>query len=261
MKILRYCFAVAICFLMNSCLDTEEQIALNTNGGGNYKIVVNMDGILSKIKMFAQQQDLSALDKIDSSIYLKDYVDTASQISAEDKALLRDGSLALHADADKDEMSFSISVPFKQNADLNLIKERLASIMNNTSLLSSAMSMGGEMPGGNNEMRMNSPKNSINPFEKAYSFSVSESTVSNSLVNKKFITDTLAQDSSMQMMKQMAPLFGDTRYTATFALPREAKHYSGNNIKLSDDKKTISFSATLTEILDNPELLEYRVDF
>ena len=63
------------------------------------------------------------------------------------------------------------------------------------------------------------------------------------------------------MMKQMAPMFGDTRYTTTFMLPREAKHYSGNNIKLSDNKKTISFSATLTEILNNPELLEYRVDY
>ncbi len=261
MKTAFYFFAIAFCCLLNSCLDTEEKIVLNEDGSGVYSISINMDGMIGQLKAFAQQQDTALnISKKDTTIFLESYVDTALRLTAEDKALLHDASVEIHINDEKDEMSFTVRTPFKNTGDAVLLKTHLADAMSKLDFISKALNNTQGMQGENMQMRGNGNP-SANPFAKGYVFSATANSVSNILMNKKFITDTLSMDSSMQMLKQMAPLFGDIRYTSTFVLPREAKHYSGSNVKISDDKKTISFSGTLTEILDKPELLEYRIEY
>lgn len=262
MKLLSVIIIALSFFLLSSCLDTEETIALNSDDSGTYTIAMNMDGMLSQIKAFAPQKNMDNIQKVDSIIQFKNYLDTASNISAEDKILLHDGFIKMHVDEDKDEMSFAVILPFKNYADLPEIKQRLGDAMSTSGILEKALKTNAGDPSEENQMSIPGNKSfSVNPFEKAYKINISENSISRSILSEKYITDTLMQDSSIQTLKQMSAFLGETNYKFTFILPREAKHYSGNNISISDDKKTISFSSSITEILDDPKTLEFRIDY
>jgi hypothetical protein len=63
------------------------------------------------------------MEKQDSTIYFKSFVDTSTQLTLEEKDMLKDGSIHVLANEAVNEMKFVISLPFKRIQDLAYLRE------------------------------------------------------------------------------------------------------------------------------------------
>ena len=101
----------------------------------------------------------------------------------------------------------------------------------------------------------------LNPAEQAFAFAAAPGKISNTLVNKQLITDKVQNDSTMQMLQQMSLMMGDMTYKTIIVLPKPAKKYTGKEVQASADKKTLTFTTSLTDMLNRPEAAEYNVEY
>jgi len=65
----------------------------------------------------------------------------------------------------------------------------------------------------------------------------------------------------MQMMQQMSLIMGEMSYKTIIELPKPVKKYTGNQSILSNDKKTVTFLSTFTDMLNKPEAAAYSVEY
>ena len=251
------CFSLALV----SCLDTEEKITLNQDKSGTYQLSLGIGN--SPMLQSALQQSGQPIEEKDTVIYFKSFTDTATTITAEEKAILENGKLhiAMHEDI-KAEFEF----PFKDMQQLLYIKQHMFELISKIKPPASDSSGNAEslfpgMGGGAGAPDMGGAGKLLNPTSDAFIFSIDKNMISNKVKDTASLNEAFASD-SMQMIKQMIPFIGDFNYKTTFVLPSPVKKYSGGaETKLSDDKKTISFMNTLSGLLDKPETLEYSVEY
>ena len=263
MKKLYFFFAMAVSVGFVSCFEAEEKTVINKDDSGTYNMSMDISGMMQQMQALAGSAmgGGDGLDKKDTVIQFKDYTDTSSALSLEEKAMLRDGSLTLHMDQAIDDMKFTISLPFKNINQLPKLKQELAVAMDKLKLTEKLMKE--EDAGKLGGMMQQSPGASMaaNPLEGAFSLSIGKNMISNKLTDSSFVDRLLSGNTNLQAMKQMAPMFGDLKYKTTYVLPVEIKNYKGANAELSNDRKTISFTSGLTDMFDKPAVLEYEVTF
>ena len=72
----------------------------------------------------------------------------------------------------------------------------------------------------------------------------------------------MASDSTLAMMQQMTMMTGDMTYrTVVVVLPKSAKHAEGPGKILSADGKTVTFSFSLTDLMETPEKASYKIEY
>jgi hypothetical protein len=257
MKKLLYLVLFFFSISLVACLDTEEKIEVNADNSGTYHLTIDMGEFMQQVKTFAPKEaDSISKEKKDTTIYFKSYADTAASLTRQEKAILHEAFIFIHLDDSKNEMKFSLTVPFKNTAtDLPVIKDSLFIILNKIDAVNKTL--------GNNNDNPLAQKNAVsfNPAQSAYRFSVKGTSFSYNLTGKVDMATLVGGDSTLQMIKQMAPIFGDVTYKTIYVLPQPVKTYQGNNATLSTDKKTVSFSTTLTEMLDKPDALIYKLSY
>ncbi len=110
-------FLIIICctVLLNACLDAEEKIVINKNNSGVYTLTMDMGKMLALMEQMggAQKDSLKIMDKKDSTVYFKSYVDTSTALTAKEKEIIRDGSLRMQVDEAAKEMKVVLSFPLK----------------------------------------------------------------------------------------------------------------------------------------------------
>ena len=264
MKNLFTVLVLALYISFTSCLDTEEKITLNDNKSGVYEFTMGIGN--SPMLQSAMQQSGQTMEKKDTMIFLKSYTDTATNLSAEEKAVLENGKIHL---AMNEDIKMEFSLPFKDLEQLLYIKqnmfEMISKLKPDKSMLgdnggddgaSMFPGMGsGSMPG------MGGAGKLMNPTQDAFVFSVDKNMISNKVKDTAALAQSFASD-SLQMLKQMIPFVGDFNYKTTFVLPSPVKKYSGGSETiLSTDKKTITFTNSLTGLLEKPQSLEYSVEY
>lgn len=249
--------------LLASCFEAEEKTVINKDNSGTYSVTMDISGMMQQMQAITGKSitDEMGATKSDSVIYFKSFTDTSTVLTAEEKEMLKDGSMNIHIDSENDDMKFVISIPFKNVTELPKLKQELAVAMKKINLTDKLMSdsASDELSG----MMQKGPDASMvmNPIEGAYSLSIDNKMISNKLVDSSFVDRLLSGNSNLQMIKQMAPMFGDLKYKTTYVLPVEIKNYKGSNPEVSDDRKTISFSSGLTDLFDKPAVLEYQVTY
>jgi len=255
--------SVVLSVLFVSCLDTEEKIVINPDETGNYNLSLDMSSMLSQLKAFASQQQevAKALEQKDTTIYFNAVTDTSTQLTAQEKEILHDGSVHVVVNEDSNQLKIAFNVPFKSIAQLSYLKqhfpEMIAKIKATDKALSGDMASSGMPSMG----QAPNPGSLISPASQAYAFSADKNSISNKLIDKSAFDAILAQDSSMQMVKQILPLMGDANYKTILTLPRPVKIFNGNNASVTDDKKTVTFTGTLSELFDKPESFDYKVEY
>lgn len=263
-----FLLAVAISVLVISCMDVEENIQINKDNSGVYSYKIDMSKMMEIMAQMSSVSDLKEkVAKImDSTINLKDLVDTSSTLSAEDKAALRDGVMLIHLNETDNEMVLTLDFPFKDFAQLNYIKKNALASLNKMKSLDKALGESGMSPKPGAEdnlaggMNFNSfPGNDI--INNTYSFNAQKNSLSNIRILKDESTDQTASDSSMMAMQMMSMMMGELNFKTTITLPAAAKKYSGNKATLSPDKKTITFSNTLGNLINKPESGEFSVEY
>jgi hypothetical protein len=71
----------------------------------------------------------------------------------------------------------------------------------------------------------------------------------------------LKENELYAQMKQAGDMGMELPYTLTIHLPRPAKKITNSFAKLSADKKTVTLTYNITDLLDHPEKFEYTIEY
>jgi hypothetical protein len=258
MKFITLVLFTLVTIIFSSCLDTEEKIVVKADNSGTYSMTLDLSKMLEMAaSMGAKPDSGNTKEKKDTTIYLKNYLDTATNITAEEKALYHDGMLSMKMDEENNEMRIVVSCPFKKISDLPSIKNNLFNVIQKLKAFENAT--GEKSKGNDNEMKMG--MKSTNPISDQFTFLASAGKISNTITNIEAYKAKIAADSTLSMMSQMSAMMGDFKYRTILVLPKVVKKYDGPGSSISTDKKTLTFETTLTEMMEHPEKVSYLVEY
>jgi hypothetical protein len=250
-------------FFLTGCLDSEEDVIINTNGSGVYKNTIDMSGLFDMIQM-AAAMDTSAGSKlkdlgdksIDSTIAIGAFTDTSTTLTAEQKALLHDGTMHMTINQKDKVFKIVLNYPFKKMEDIQKIMELqqsgkgfnpMGKAMDNPALQG--------MEGGDDNKGGGLP--SVDEYAKT--------TFKNGFIERKVdekkIDSLKNSDQFSQMQGAGEMLLSGITFTTTIHLPKAVKSSSGSNLTLSDDKKTVRLKYTLQDMIKTPKALEFKVEY
>lgn len=261
MKIVKFVFVFLSVCVLSSCLDTEEKIIFNADYSGNYSMTLDLSRMLKMAgSMGAEKSNPDKpKEKKDTTVYLKDLVDTAANLTAAEKALYKDAIIHVNLDEEKNEMKIVMSSPFKNTADLTEIKNNFSTVMNKLNAFEKATGEKEKPDEEDGDMEMG--KKSANPFGDQFTFLAGGGKISNTITNVDAFKKLVAGDSTLGMMTQMTSMMGEFNYRTIIVLPKVVKKYNGPGSTVSVDKKTITFFTTLSEMMEHPEKVSYEVEY
>lgn len=251
MKILKLILPVALALSFAGCLDIDERLDVNNDGSGQLAMDIDMSQMVDMLQAYMGKDELEkkGFQKMDTTILLKDVLDTSSTLSEDKKAILRPGRV--HIQLDMDAKVFTIHSMFPFTSMKNL--EKLYALQNDGSTLGNAKlfgNLGGDSSGSPGD---------INQFNGIFDFTCRDGYLSKKINKEKF--EKLKDDPQMAQVKQAAQMGMELTYTSTLSLPRPVKKVDNPLLKLSDDKKTVTMKFNLIEVIDHPEQFEYTVEY
>ncbi len=260
MKFLKILFALLPLVFICSCVDTEENIVINEDNSGIYISIMDMSKMIAMLSMMGTENNADKkMENMDSLIHLKDLMPSADSLSASEKELYKDGSIRIKLDKANAEMKIIMSCPFKSIDKLAEIKENFMIVLNKMKAfekVSGKEEEAADKTGDDNEMQK-----AFNPNTVPNKFTATPGLIENSIPDPQSVKNAFLTDSSMIMMKQMVAMMGMPTYKTVITAPSQIKSYSGNNPLLSTDKKSVTFTNTFTEMLEQPEKMAYKVEY
>ena len=251
-------FLVAVgCVLFTSCLEINEEVQIKENGSGQISTTMDMAQLIDMMQaMGGEEFDKKKDEKIDSVLYLKSIVDTAQKLTAEQKALLRDGVVRVKMDLAAKEFKINMNYPFSSLEKLQKLNNTLSS-----GGMGFSEVMKGAMGNGNKE---GGDQPSSETPEMDQLLGIFDYNISNGLIKKTVNPEKLKKlmDSpKMAEMKQGADMGIEVLYNVTYKLPRPAKRVDNAKAKLSDDKRTVTVRNNLMEIFTKPEQFAFTIEY
>ncbi|MEJ7587105.1 MAG: hypothetical protein WKI04_06045 [Ferruginibacter sp.] len=261
MKIIKFLAAFLCAAILSSCLDTEEKITFNGDESGTYSMTIDLSRMLKMAGTLGSDTSAGAKikEKKDTTVYLKDLVSTADNLTAAEKELYKDGMIHVNLDEMQNEMKIVMSSPFKNAAGLTEIKNNFSTVMNKLKAFEKATGEKEKAEEENEDLKMGAK--SVNPVGDQFTFKAGDGKVSNTINNVDAFKKLVTTDSSLTMMSQMSGMGGDFNYRTIIVLPKAVKKYNGPGSTISTDKRTITFFTTLAEMMEHPEKVSYTVEY
>jgi len=256
MKRLKYLFAAASMLLLAGCFDINEDINIFANGKGVYSIHNDMSQILQAMSSYLGKEEMDKqmpTKNIDTTVLMKTLVDTSKDISAENKALVQDGTVHLVLNMEKKEFKTDIIIPFKSISDL----QKLVIAMNNQTIGFSQMFKG---IAGRTDSASSGNDNSmpdVNQFNSIYDFVSRDGLISRKLNPEKW--KALQQSPQFAQMKEAGNMGISIPYTLTIVVPRPVKKVDNSLAKLFPDRKKVVIQYNLVEVFEHPENFDYTI--
>lgn len=254
--------AALIAVFFTACIQIEEEVALNDDGSGEISVRSDMGKLFELVKGFASEEDLQkeGMDKaMDTMIYMKDKIDTAQNISAENKALLREGTMKVKLNMKENLFNLDMKYPFKNASDAN----KLYAAINENGMMEGALkglNPNSAASGNGSDQAMPAPSGpGLEKFSSVYDISISKGEYKRTLNRARY--DSLVNDPKLQESKGMMAMMGDMPMNLTVKLPRKAKSVSNPKATLSDDKKTVTLKNDLILALDSPQNMEIIIRY
>jgi len=123
MKKIKFVLAFLFALALYSCVDTEERIVINADESGTYALTIDLGKLIELANQMMPDSARAGKpkEKKDSTIYFKNFIDTAQNLTAEEKALYREGYLHIDMDEANNKMKVEMGCPFKNNNQLIFI--------------------------------------------------------------------------------------------------------------------------------------------
>jgi hypothetical protein len=258
MKLYNWLLVAFLPLVFASCMDTREELEIKANGSGTLVVKTDLSKMLEMMKGFVSQEDMQkqGMDRaFDTTMLMKDYVDTAKAVPAEKKALLRDGSLHLVMNVKEGIGKFDIKLPFASSDQLQNLY---------ASLNSSTGGLKGMFDGMNKDKQMGGSDSSMGDKGMPQITSVYDITVKDGLYSRKVNQeryDQFAKEMKLEELKSMGSMMGQMNYTLLVKLPRPIKKINNAKAVLSADKKTATLSVELMETFEHPALLALEIEY
>jgi hypothetical protein len=260
MKNIRILLLFLLPLAFASCMDTREELEIKSDGSGTLVMKTDLSKMLEMVKGFAPENDMAkdGLDKAyDTTMMMKDYVDTAKDIPADKKELLRDGKVHVIMNVKENIGKFDMTFPF---ASADKLQQLYASLNSSTGGLKNLF--GGAtkgMPRGPDEPSPDGSDKGMQQITSVYDIVVKDGIYSRKVNKQRY--DEFAQAMKLDEMKQMGSMFGAMEYTLSIKLPRPIKKISNSKATLSADKKTATLKTELMETFQHPELLALDIEY
>ena len=245
-----------VCFV--GCYEVNEEITINPDGSGSHNTKMDMGQMLEMIQSMAGEEELAkeGLDKVlDTTILMKSVLDSAKDMTPEQKELLKDGKMNLQMNMKEKLFKAQVDIPFKGYNNLQSLMSGNGNSMSGLSQL-----FKGVFDKGEQKPALDSPKEpGLEDMNTIFDVVVKDGLISRKVNLEKH--KALIEKPEIAQLQQMASGGMEILYTTTIKLPRPAKKTGNPLIKLSDDKKTVTLRYNLLELFDNPEKFSYSVEF
>ena len=110
--------------LFAGCYEINEEITINDNGTGTYVTKMDMSALLQMMQSMASEEEIqkSGLNRvIDTVIALKTVLDTAKDVTPEQKRLFEEGTMKMKVDLKQSIFTADVNFPFKSLTDLQAL--------------------------------------------------------------------------------------------------------------------------------------------
>jgi hypothetical protein len=253
MKFLKYLLPLSFVFLLAGCLDIDEKVDIKKDGSGQMAMDMDMSQMVEMLQTYMGKEEMAkkGMDKMDTTILMKDIIDTVKSLTPEKKAILGKGIVHIKMDIDQKIFKTHMQFPFTNYDQLQTLYKAMSDgSLGNTNLLSGLGGQDGHAGG-------NSPD--INQFNGIYDFTCKDGTMSKKLNMDKW--KKLTEDPQLAQMKQASQMGVEILYTTTITLPRPVKKVDNTLAKLSDDKKTVMIRYNLVDVFEHPEQFGYSIEY
>jgi hypothetical protein len=261
MKKLKYGLFLVSLFFLAGCIDIQEDITIKKDGSGQLTVNTDMSQLLEIMQTYIGKDEMDKQlpnKMMDTTIWMKDVMDTAKDVSPTKKALVQNASIHMQLNMDKKIFKFDMHFPFKNLNDL----QKLYVSMNDGSLGTNNLFKG---LASAKPMDVAAPDSSagsmpdMNQFNAIYDFQAREGFISRKLNQQKW--KDLQQDQQFSQMKDAANMGVQIPYTLTIHLPKPVKKIDNALAVLSEDKKTVTIKYNITEVFDQPQKFEYTITY
>ncbi len=241
--------------LLIGCLETTEGLLINKDGSGSYTMDMDMSGMFALMDMM-KTVDSSANSGIpedrknfDSTVLFKSFADTATDLTAEEKALLRNAVAHIKMSEKDKVFKMKMTYPFAKIDDVAKL-----------------IALNGSGKGSNTIQKIFKGKTesqdttNVNPGLPDYS-EMYRMTYKDGLLERKIIPEKFKEFEAQFSGAGMDEMTSSVKMNSIITLPRSAKSVHGEKVKLSDDKKTVTINCTMKDLLANPKAVEYRIEY
>jgi len=255
MKKMKMLLAFAGLFLLGGCFEINEDIDIKSDGKGIYSIHSDMSQVLQVMETYLGKEEMDKQmppKDIDTTVMMKTLVDTAKNITEENKKLVKDGTVHLLLNMQQKVFKSDIVIPFSSLSNL----QKLYNSMNNQSLgfnqLFKGMSGKTDSTSGTDNGMPD-----MNQFNAIYDFESHEGLISRKLNAEKW--KALQASPQFAQMKDAAGSGISIPYTLTITVPRPVKKVDNQLAKLFPDRKKVVIQYNLVEVFSHPEQFEYTI--
>lgn len=245
-KLLSFCFLLAT---LTSCTFTEN-IYVNDNGNGKFSLDMDGSALMEMAgDQLSGQMGADAKKNIDSTFTFKqllaDKKDSIAKLSPEvqkEIKKLEDLTVNLKMNGEKKEFLMAFSKDFKNVNELQDILQAMSTLQ--------------KLEGGSS---------AANPF--AGGLGKNNSILNYSYDGKKFTRKAILdkqkaaekpKDSTADMSNM---IFASSNYVIKYHFPKRIKKVSNPNALFSDDRKSITIQYPFTDYMENPDKLNFDVEF
>lgn len=256
MKYLKYMLSLVFCLGLVSCFEVNEEIVINADGSGTYVTKMDMGQLIDLMQTFAGEEELKkdGMDRVlDTTIYMKNMVDSAKEMTTEQKELMKDGKMKLQMNIKEKLLKMDMNFPYKNLSNL----QQFMSGKGGSGMTNVFKNMFDKKDGAEQSLAPNGPD--MGDFANMYDVTIKNGLISKKVNAQKF--KALTEKPEMAQMKQLTSSGMEILYTTTIKLPKPAKKTDNPIIKLSDDKKTVTMKYNLLELLENPEKFSYTIEY
>jgi len=253
MRKLSYLILTCFTVLLAGCFETTQELTLNADGSGVLSTTNDMSNIFSMMGQMGGGSQLEKMKDMDSTIRLADLVDSVKGLTAEEKTLIKKGTMKIVL-KQKDEKFFTtISFPFQKTSDLKILQQALPKM---TEEATKKMANGkAELPMGMSEDDMPKAKT----FDDYFDLVITNNSMTKTINKEKYAT--AADDQYMKILQQMSSMGAPATANYVINLPRPATKVEGKGVKLSSDKKKVTLTATSDDFFDEPKKFEFKIEY
>lgn len=267
MRYLRYLATTLAIVLFFGCYEVNEEIVINANGSGTFATKMDMSQLIEMLQTMGGEEELSkeGLDRaIDTLINMNDLMKENAKATSEQKELVKDGKMRLQMDMAKKVFITDINIPFKNLNDLQkLLAGTGGSGAGIGELFKNMFDKSGKSDADTTKEIVD---RAVDPGENQMDqlSNVFDVAVKDGLISRKVNADKLAKlmaNPEMAQMKELGANGIEIAYTTTIKLPRPIKKVDNTLIKVSSDKRTLTFKYNLLDMFDAPEKFSYSIEY
>lgn len=255
----KYFSVVFAALLFLSSCSMHEEIDLAKEGNGFYKMDIDLSQMMAMMKsMSGEKIPDSVSSRVMDTVYsLKGMIDSSGGLfTAEEKAYFHNGTMHVKMNMPDNKMSVVMQFPVKNAADLKkffVVYDKVDSL----NKLKKKQQKEAEVTAGGND-QLDPTQGMMNgglPFKRT-PYIITDSSIERIALSKEKMQEQMGEE-----MKGAEMFMSQMNMMVTIKLPRPAKRLEGKNAKLSDDKRSVFLSSSLSEMMEDADANTFKVIF